>query len=412
MESYFTQETHVAGNEKNRQSLKIGVLALLGLALMAGSFLLVSHFTAKKSEELVENVRHRLELVAQGRAEVFQTWLTDFAHRGDRLIKSDLFRLYAAEVGAIEGDLASLFGASAVAREEGDNELAAQLPMMQNIMREFCSYSGFLSARILNEKGVAYLATDGYLPPMKPEALTSSRQAFTSGRPVFSPLYLTGQGLLLDIYVPIYPPEENDNEKPVSVLMMTAQVSGKVTELLSNSVLSAEGEKTRLMQRTAGGLQEVMPWTPEGFAVVTSKVDFDANGNVPFAIRGSLADKEQRVYSLGNGLAGSHWWIVQEMDYATANAPIKVYSRTVSILMGLGLLTLLLVAVLVWWVQASLNSQRSAERFKNLAEQIEEQKRFIDSVNSTMKEFITLKDLEGKYIYVNEALAEAIWRPS
>lgn len=410
MKSHFTQKVNDARTAKSRQRLKFGVLGFFVLALIAGSFLLASHFTAKKNDELVENVKHRLELVAQGRADVFGTWLTDLTHRGDRLIKSDLFRLYASEVGSIRGDLAPLFGASAVAKEEGGNELAAQLPMMQNIMREFCSYSGFLSARILNGSGVAYLATDGYLPPMKPEALTLSRQAFNSGSPVFSALYLSEYGLLLDIYVPIYPPEGGSGEKPVSVLMMTAQVSGKITEQLSNSVLSAKGEKTRLMQQAAGGLQEIMPWTQEGFAPVTSKIDFTSKGKIDFAVRSSLANDRQRVYSLGVGLAGSSWWIVQEMDFATANAPIETYARTVYILTGFVLLIILLATVLVWWVQAGINSQRSADRFKALAEQIDEQKRFIDSVNSTMKEFITLKDLDGKYIYANEALAEAVGR--
>ena len=145
------------------------------------------------------------------------------------------------------GDLAPLFGASAVAKEEGGNELAAQLPMMQNIMREFCSYSGFLSARILNGSGVAYLATDGYLPPMKPEALTLSRQAFNSGSPVFSALYLSEYGLLLDIYVPIYPPEGGSGEKPVSVLMMTAQVSGKITKVRLREIFYRFALKDRIL---------------------------------------------------------------------------------------------------------------------------------------------------------------------
>ena len=106
MKSHFTQKVNDARTAKSRQRLKFGVLGFFVLALIAGSFLLASHFTAKKNDELVENVKHRLELVAQGRADVFGTWLTDLTHRGDRLIKSDLFRLYASEVGSIRSDLA------------------------------------------------------------------------------------------------------------------------------------------------------------------------------------------------------------------------------------------------------------------------------------------------------------------
>ena len=77
MKSHFTQKVNDARTAKSRQRLKFGVLGFFVLALIAGSFLLASHFTAKKNDELVENVKHRLELVAQGRADVFGTWLTD-----------------------------------------------------------------------------------------------------------------------------------------------------------------------------------------------------------------------------------------------------------------------------------------------------------------------------------------------
>lgn len=57
-----------------------------------------------------------------------------------------------------------------------------------------------------------------------------------------------------------------------------------------------------------------------------------------------------------------------------------------------------------------MQSQRVAREFKALASQIDVQKRFIDSINANIDEFITLKDAVGRYTYVNDAFAAAVGR--
>ncbi|WP_147818642.1 HD domain-containing phosphohydrolase [Salidesulfovibrio onnuriiensis] len=397
------------GIGKAGHGLKVGIVVVFALIITMGSLFFAHRTVGDKRAELVSNVEHRLGLVAQGRADVFEAWLSDLAHRGDRLIKSDLFRLYAAEVDGISGDLAAIFGAGGDVEGEGA-DLAAQLPMMQNILREFCTYSGFLYARVLNWNGVAYIATDGYLPPMSEAEIALVQSTYKEGVPLVSPLRKTPQGLEMDIYVPIYPPEDEEHAHPVGVLMMTRQVTGKITELLSNSALSAKGEHTRLMQRTASGFLEVTPWTPEGFSKVTAQFELDDKGNMPFAERTSLSNEDEKVFSMGMRIEGPQWWVVQEMDFTAGTASIQAYSRTSYIMAGLAILAILLAAGLAWWVQTGVYNQRSAEQFRALAAQIDEQKRFIDSINANIQEFITLKDLDGRYIYVNDAFAQAVGR--
>jgi PAS domain S-box-containing protein len=397
-----------------RQSVKIGVVLAFVLVISAGILFLAGRTVTDKRAEGVENQEKRLKLLAHGRAEVFQAWLSELSRQGDRLIKSDLFRLYAAEVDNLSGDLSSVFGAVAVTdgESEGDGEdLAAQLPMMQNMLREFSTYSGFLNARILTRGGDAYIATDGYLPPMSEVQTALATEAVTSKQPRFSPLRKTGQGLEMDIYVPMFAPDaDSETGEAIGSLMMTRQVSGKITELLSNSALSAKGERTRLMQKAEGGFREVTPWTSEGFTDVVTRVDLDAEGNVAFAARESLSDRDEPVYSLGFRVPGPQWWVVQESDFISAMAPIENYTRTVYTVAGLGILTALLIAGLAWWVLAGVQSQRIAQEFKTLAQQIDDQKRFIDSINANIDEFITLKDLDGRYTYVNDAFALGVGR--
>ncbi len=74
-----------------------------GILFLAGKAVTDKHTVG------LENQEKRLGLLAHGRAEMVQAWLKNLSRQGDRLIKSDLFRLYASEVDSIEGDLAAIF---------------------------------------------------------------------------------------------------------------------------------------------------------------------------------------------------------------------------------------------------------------------------------------------------------------
>jgi PAS domain S-box-containing protein len=395
---------------ERQKGLKIGLLATFVVVVSAAIVILAGRVISAKQVEAVKNQKTRLEILADGRSEVFEAWLDGLAQQGDRLIKSDLFRLYAAEVNLIDGDLSAIFGSVPGERDEDASDLAVQLPMMKNILREFSTYSGFLNARIISREGQAYIATDGYLPPMSDRQVALSQACMRDHQAKFSPLRKTSQGLEMDILAPIYPPESDDDAKPVGALMMTRQVTGKLTELLSNTALSTEGERTRLMQKTAQDFKQVTPWTAEGFSDITADLEMDKNGHLNFAPRQSLSDPAKEVFSLGIAVEGTPWWVVQEADRDMALAAVQSYKRTVYLLAAFGVLTVLLAAGLAWWILAGAHNKRIAEEFRKLAARIEDQKRFIDSINSNITDFITLKDLEGKFTYVNEAFAKALGR--
>ncbi|MCJ2163467.1 MULTISPECIES: HD domain-containing phosphohydrolase [unclassified Pseudodesulfovibrio] len=401
------------------QGVKIAVVLAFVLVISVGILLLANKAVSDKESGMLENQHKRFQLLTQGRVEVIGAWLVNLSQQGDRLIKSDLFRLYAAEIDAYGEDLSSLFGAirSEDALQEDGEVLAEQLPMMENMLREFSTYAGFLNARILNKKGEAYIATDGHLPPMNEDQQASATAAIMENSPQYSALRKTAQGLEMDVFVPIYPPdavggtEEGPREGAVGALMMTRQVSGEITELLSNSPLAVRGEKTRLMQKIGPVYREVTPWTADGFIDVTSPLKFAEDGHLLFGVRPSIADDTEKVFSLGIRIPGPAWWLVQEIDYDAAMNPVEEFNRTVYIVAGLGILTAFLIAGLAWWILTGVQSQRIAGEFKALASQIDDQKRFIDSINANIDEFITLKDTQGKFTYVNDAFAAAASRP-
>ena len=52
----------------------------------------------------------------------------------------------------------------------------------------------------------------------------------------------------------------------------------------------------------------------------------------------------------------------------------------------------------------------TAERFRALAQELEKQCNFLDSINDTIPDFIAVKNLDGAYTYANPALAEGVGR--
>jgi len=401
-------------SQKKKPVFKMLVVLLFVLLISGGILFIAGQSISEKDNFTMQTMQKRMALLADGRAKVMETWLDGLSREGDRLIKSDLFRMFAAEVEELGDDMTAIFGVPDMENSElseDDMQIAAQLPMMQNMLREFSTYTGFLTARILNTKGQAYIATDGYLPPLGEMQLKAAAKVVSSSKPAFSPLRKTEQGLVIDTFVPIMPPDsEGTGRKPVGVLMMTRQVTGKITELLSNSAISAEGERTRLMQKENGHYVEILPWTSEGLAKVTTKLDFTGEGGVAFAVRSNLVNSKQKVYSLGVKLGLLDWWIVQEDNYRIAREPVESYTRTVYIVAAAAILIVFLCAGLIWWILIGLQSQRTAKEYEDLACKIDDQKRFINSINAAVDEFITLKDLNGKYTYVNDAFAGATGR--
>jgi PAS domain S-box-containing protein len=65
----------------------------------------------------------------------------------------------------------------------------------------------------------------------------------------------------------------------------------------------------------------------------------------------------------------------------------------------------------VWWRTMGQNHKRIAGEFRSLAQELEQQRNFLDSINDSIPDFIAVKNLSGNYTYANPALADGVGRP-
>lgn len=400
-----TPRTNVGGN---KAELIMGaiIISLIFAVLMVW----VGWSIRTKQAELDTQIHERLELLARSRADIFESWLEGLVQQSERLISSDLFRLYATDMDLVDADPSFLItGAIPEGRKHDQmSQLADQFPLMHQTFADFTAFSGFLSGRIVHRNGQSYISSGPRQLPLTSKQSALIKKTFTSPEPHFSLLRQTDTGLVLDLCVPILSTTENET-KAVAVVLLTKSAGTTITSLLSNTPLSAKGERTRFMQMTDTGLQELVPWAPEGTKALDASLFLDNKENFSFAKRNGLGG-QHTVYSLGIKLKKPDLWVVQEVNAADATRGLQEYARISILIAGLIALALSLLFGLAWWRTIGKKQNRVAVQFQNLAKDLEEQRNFLDSINGAIPDFIAVKNLDGFYTYANPALANGVGR--
>jgi PAS domain S-box-containing protein len=398
----------IPAGQGRRKAILISICITLIIIAVVG--LSLNGIIGNKEVELRNRLEKRLELLAASKADVISTWMAGLVDRGDRIVQSELFRLFAADVDLLKDDLSLMIAGrlnQPEAKTESTSQLAAQLPMMQQLLDEFTRYSGFAAGRIYNRAGHAYLSTDVGSTPITPNYRQYIQTALASNRPVITPAAHTQNGLIIELFLPISTPQSHT---PVAVLLLAKAVSDKINELLTASPLMGEGERTRLIQKNSDRFQEIVPWLPGEINDLPDSKHYTFNSDVlPFAVRAARTDS-RIAYSYGKKVPDLAWWIVQESDYRIARKSLGHFVR-----MSLGIAALIVLigttlAGAIWWRFIGIENRRYALQFKRLANEIEKQRRLLDSINNTITEYMALKDINGVYQYANPAFARAVGR--
>ncbi len=391
--------------------------ALAIIAVLAIAVPLVLIF--KERASLLSDLERRLGILARGRAEVIEIWLDGLTHPVDKVVNSEMFRLFATEVDLSLADMADLAtgtrdagagGKQPTSKDAGGNAnnvpLTAQIPFMSKVLTDFAKSEGYAAAQLLNRKGVAYVNSAG-APEISAEQRAIAAQTLKSGVLRYGPLRETPGGLILDIYAPVLSAQSGtERGAPAGIALMSVPVSGRLKQLLTQPPLTQPGEQLRLIQLAAGAAYEIAPRDSPSLRPLGS---LDEDGTAPataFAKRQGIAGGS--VYSVGMPVSGPAWQVVQEID---AEAVSERLSGFIAAVVTLAIVIVLAVAAVFgafWWRLANEHSKALAEQFRRLAARIEAQKRLLDSINNTITDHIGLKSLDGTYRYLNPAFARTI----
>lgn len=404
--------TLAMASRRSRRLLSFGVF--IAVVLIGVIFALAYHNLSQTRQTMEEEVAQRQKTIVASRAETTDAWLESLVEQSRRLVGSDLFQLFASEVDKLPGGVPLLFppedGAEEVphAQDAHAEQLSSQLPLMRTMLSEFVSYTGFSAARIVNSKAETYMSTEASMAPLNTAQRKLVNQVVENGRLVYAPLEILAKGTTLDIYLPIMPPSyQRQNNKPVAVIILSQLVDVKLGEILAPGIVDEKGRKLKLVQKNDAIYQNVAP----GATLLRQVTDFPVEGlgPLPFALRKAFGDSMD-VYSSGIRLRSTDWWLVAEHDASLIQSAMEDRKKTVYSLAGLFAVALVLLISAVWWrlvgqEQCTINAQ-----ITDLLTVIDEQKKLLDGINSTISDPISLTDGKGIYRYVNNAFASAVGR--
>lgn len=366
---------------------KIGLLLFVLLALL--SYFTCDYAIETRKQEILTEVQKRLDVSATGKAKVIETWLAATAQRADRIADNDLFQLFATEVNlASDGKL--------------PKPLADQLPYMQNAFTTFANQDNLLGAYLIGKDGRAYLSS-GDAPALNDFQRNQARTQYNGETITFLPMRATEVGLVFDFMVPIKAAQSGvAKDKPdiVGVLLITVPASKQLAEFLTPAPFSDQRNVPRLFQIRDGRFYELYP----------SKPPYIANGAAPFSpdslgFQTVLPTNEPLFYISGAAIAGTNLVIFQQIRSADALVGLGTYSLFISGLAISFIVIIFSVLIAIWLTLKGQNARALATQYKDLAAQINVQRRLLGSINNTIDELISLTDPEGSYIYANPSLA-------
>lgn len=399
-------------------------LITFGVVILVAAIGLVSFWAYKEirsaEEKLEERLSDRAKVLVDDRVGAVDTLVKSMMAAADRLLEAPMFTFFASAVNDFKGDIGLLIAPEKKSEAQNDmsadekdemDKLMENIPLMVVTLRDMVYNDGFLAGRIVNLRGKTYLSTLATPPPLSAAEQERVARVVRTGVGLVSPVYASPSGLVHDLVLPFFPPAyEAQAGKPVSVLLLTKAVTGKgnLSETVSRTTVADEGFVVNFIQKTPDGFQELGLGVAGGITNIATPEGIEEYV-LPFGVRLSLDGKEE-VYSFGRRIPGTDWWIVQERSYLASRLDYHEEVQRTIVLAVLASLVLALMVSVFWWRLVGKEQEEVADQFRNLCGLIDEQKQFLDGINSTISDPISLTDIDGVYLYVNRAFGQSVGR--
>jgi len=372
----------------------IFVGTLLSIVLLVACYWGSDFLITERQQDLLLELNTRQEITVAGKADVIKTWINATGQRANQITNSPLIQLFASEV-----------------TKSGDGTLskplATQLPYMQNAVTSFVKENNLIAAYMIGKDGRAYLASSG-APALTPVQRSRATDHYAQTNISISEVRVANEGLIFDFLIPIFaaqPDTTTDAKNPVGIFVMTLPASKQLSSIMKPTRLSVVGEASNLYQVQANKYYLV---SPNKAPFLSETADETLTDNMTdFELR-SIAGNLEPVYAVGTQVAGTNWAILQTIPQSTALLPLQTYAYAIYGLAGSFFIVVLSVLSGIWLTLRSQNARAMAGQYKELAQQINAQRRLLGSINNTIDDLISLKDAAGKYVYANPALARFV----
>jgi hypothetical protein len=331
------------------------VAIILFFALVG--FWLANTLIDARQEDLVAEIKERVAIQASGRAAVVGEWIDGQILLSNHMTESDLMRLFTTEM--------SLQGVG----QEGQlrSALVAQIPYMQQTIKEFVDRHNLAAAHVVGRSGQAFLSSR----PMVSFSLAQQQgvnAVFSTQMPKVLGMRVANDMVVMDILKPIFVLEDEDRRPTVAgVFIMSASVKDKLADLLNVGPLARDGERASLLQRLGddelvlvrSGSVSKLDRAEKTLVSQTSGMGQDAILNSPIDGEG--------VFAALLPVPNTPFRILHEFKAHKALAFMDLYRNGVYGMVALATLALIAAALLVvGWLLAQRNKVRVRHQGKTM----------------------------------------------
>lgn len=370
---------------------------LIALAMLATVFVVT--VADDKKTSLLQAEEKRLQESVLGRIKILQTWLEGQLSASKRLTDSYVFRLFITDLTQQQPTLPL------------PRSLQDQRPYFRQLMVDFARQNGLVRAAVLRNDGATLLSSSG--PPLPIANLLQQVEDAEPERDIqLSPIRRISDpdGPFVVDAIIAFPQAQTGSQaaaKPSALLILTLPIGQVLEDVLSSQLAGPDQEEIALLQQRESVIEKIR-MTREGIALTIDRpVDTPRPGSA--ATFGRRNDNAP-VYSLGEPMEGVPWTLYHTLDARAVLFPVHDFIKIAASLSLMVAIALTMAFAAVWWRQGRNHHRLLVELYDAHVRKIEHQHQFLQSVTTSIGDWLTVSTPDGELIYANPAFETVIGR--
>ena len=368
--------------------------ALTITILLVGCFSLVDELVTERHQSTIQQLEDRLDVEVNGKLETLSAWLDGLAARGNRIVRSELVALFAAESILAQNDT------------ELARALDEQRPYMRTVFNDLAADHDLHGVYLLDAAGNVILQ-DRDAPLLKDDygITPASGQSAPMSR-TFNVRHDKDR-LIIDVLQPLQGHAGLDigQSHQIAALLISADMTNFLRSWLDLKGQWREAEQLSL-------------WLIEPAATTAAAKGYEL---LEASIGPAGAELEEGdgfrlsqdgLFKHTASVDETGWRLMLSVPSAIILAPIDEFAETVNTLALAIALALAAGLIAAFWHQTAAHHKRIANQYRQLASRIFQQASMLDAVMQATSDLIVLNShSSGDVLFGNKALKHALKLP-
>ncbi len=387
----------------------IALIILIMLAVTGSSMLFATYTLRHASDSMTHNLEITLHADATTKAGEVDLWFKRLEKDTERFVSKDMLRLYCAEYLVHNNQLdsgtlpswATQGGAGELDLESTKEAIRQQL---ETFMRE---EEDIVDVGIWDTELKPLFLSSEHIATLTPLLDGVMRKALLLHKPVYSSIYDSPNGLMINLAYPIYPPEYTDLDptEAVGVTLLFVPVESMLAEILQNE--KNADEPFRLLQWTEDS-EELLEFADLQGGSLYYLANWLAPKNTLLTLQKRKIPNGEEVYSMGVPVVQRDLLISHEKPAYVAEEFYNNFRIIMYSMVGGSIFLIFIVGGLGWWFLVHRSEQDITKNMRILYEDVNTKQQILNGINATLVDGVVLTDSLGNIQHANASFAKMV----